>query len=366
MPTVGQILGTLEEIAPARFAFEFDKVGLQIGDRGREVTKAVVSLDRSLSAIRFAKSLGAQLLLSHHPLIWDPLTSLTGRDIAELGAAELIRSDMAFIAAHTNWDCAQGGINDTLAGLLDLKDIRSIGSAAPVQQLKLVVFCPLEDCERVIDAASTAGAGVIGCYSRCAFRSKGTGTFVGSEASNPSIGKAGQQEEVEELRIEMVLPTVKRPQVEAAIRKHHPYEEPAIDFYSLAPLSEQPICRIGDLPNRVSLTDFAASVDKNLATRCWTFGDPSKPISKVAICGGAADDEWIHAKSSGADVFVTGEVKQHVGMEAAERSFAIIAAGHYATEHPGCVALAARMRESVPEVEWQVFTPEPGAAGRPF
>ena len=204
--TVGEILQQLDVIAPARFAFSFDKIGLQVGERNGRVTKAVVSLDRSLAAAQFAVTQGAQLLLCHHPLIWEPLTAITDESYAGKTALFLIRNGINFIAAHTNWDAAQGGVNDTLASLLGLENVRPFGEAASVQQLKLVVFAPSENARAVIDAASSAGAGTIGLYTRCAFMNEGVGTFYSGEGSDPTIGKVGELTETSEVRIETVLP----------------------------------------------------------------------------------------------------------------------------------------------------------------
>ncbi|HWA82839.1 MAG TPA: Nif3-like dinuclear metal center hexameric protein, partial [Fimbriimonadaceae bacterium] len=95
------------------------------------------------------------------------------------------------------------------------------------------------------------------------------------------------------------------------------------------------------------------------------WGKPDRPIKKLAVVGGAADSEWRDARQAGADAFLTGEVKQHVGLEVVEEGFAIIASGHYATEHPGCRALRDRLAEAMPDVEWLLYEPEPGLAGRP-
>ena len=365
MTRICDILAALEEIAPSRFAFSFDHVGLQIGDTDAEVVRAAVSLDRSLAAAKFAVESKCQLLLTHHPLIWEPLATITSDNLVGQTVLTLSRNGVSFIAAHTNWDCAQGGINDTLAAKLGLNDVRSVGAAAAIKQLKLVVFVPSESSQKVIDAASAAGAGVIGLYTRCAFEAAGTGTFIGGECSNPTVGSAGSVERVAETRVEMTVPAPLRQEVECAVRFVHPYEEPAIDFVELADAYEQPICRIGALSDVCSLARFSERVDAALNTRCWAWGEPARQIRKVAICGGSADDEWSHAAASGADVLVTGEVKQHVALEASESGFAVIAAGHYATEHPGCVALAESMRLNVPATEWIVFEPRPGEAGRP-
>jgi dinuclear metal center YbgI/SA1388 family protein len=366
MAQVRHAIEAIERVAPKRFAFPFDKVGLQVGDPNAELQRAVVSLDRSLGAVAFAREVDAQLLVAHHPLIFEPLASVMRTTHVGRTVLELARNGIAFSAAHTNWDSARGGINDALAALLRLKDVEEFGSAAPVARLKLVVMCPASATRAVIDAASQAGAGLIGEYARCAFFQSGSGTFFGSGSSKPSVGKPEQVETVEETRIEMVLPEASAAAVARAVALAHPYEEPAYDFFALAPHSEQPAGRIGLLPEPLSLTQLVKHANASLDTASWAWGDPEMVIRKLAVVGGAADSEWRNAKDAGADAFLTGEVKQHVALEAAEEGFAVLACGHYATEHPGCAVLRDRLALELPEVDWQLFVPGYGASGRPF
>jgi dinuclear metal center YbgI/SA1388 family protein len=366
MPTVQDVLNALESIAPSRFQFPYDKIGLQVGDPAQKVERAVVSLDRSLGAVEFVQHRQAQLLLSHHPLIFEPLASVDSRTHVGRTIQGLIRSGASFIAAHTNWDSAVGGVNDVLAEKFGLLGVQPFGSASEVRSLKLVVFCPEDAVDKVIDAASEAGAGIIGAYSRCAFYHAGKGTFLGGEASNPAVGQPGRVEEVDELRVEMVLPESRQRQVAEAVRRAHPYEEPAFDFFSLAPRKEQPAGRVGSLIRATTLAEFAATVDEILGTRCWAWGAPDKRIRRVAFVGGAADGDWVAAQRADADVFVTGEVRQHNALDASESGLAMIAAGHYATENPGAMRLADRLRSAMPDIEWLTFDPPSGLHGRSF
>ncbi len=366
MPYVRDVLAALENIAPRRFAFSFDKVGLQVGSPDQQVTKAVVSLDRSLGAVKFGIDSCAQLLVAHHPLIFNPMESVDSRTHQGRTVMKLIQADMSFIAAHTNWDSARGGINDTLAELFSLRNVSDFGSASEVREFKLVVYCPEESVQRIIDEASEAGAGVIGAYSRCAFRSEGMGTFKGDEATKPWIGTQGSIVSTPEVRVEMSVREDLARAVERAVRKAHPYEEPSVDLLSMKPRREQPSGRIGQLSEPVRLADFAQSADRNLGVRSWTWGDPSKLIKKVAVVGGAADSEWIDAQRAGADLLVTGEVKQHTAVEATESGMCLMAAGHYQTEQPGCKSLRDRLNHVLPDIEWLLFSPSNGLNGRPF
>ena len=366
MATVHQVLEALEDIAPPRYAFDFDRVGLQVGESQMEVQKAVVSLDRSLAAVAYAEAVGAQLIIAHHPLIFRPVDHVTSRNHVGRTILRLAKSEIAFIAAHTNWDSARGGVNDALCELFKLSNVRAFGSAAEVEQLKLVFFCPPENADNVIDACSNAGAGQIGLYRRCAFSHPGTGTFVGQQGAHPMIGEAGRIEHVPEVRVEMVLRADQRKAVVRALQRTHPYEEPAFDLFRLQANSEQSSGRIGNITRWIKLSEFVDAVSKTLSTKCLCWGDPNKEVRTIAFVGGAADDEWRTAQREEADVLVTGEVKQHNALEASESGFCLIAAGHYATEQPGVRALCSRLAKELPSIEWSVFTPEPGVAGRPF
>jgi hypothetical protein len=99
---------------------------------------------------------------------------------------------------------------------------------------KLVVFVPREALDAVRDALFAAGAGRIGDYERCSWYTAGTGTFFGGEATSPTVGEAGREERVAELRLETVYPVEREADVVRALREAHPYEEPAFDLYPLA------------------------------------------------------------------------------------------------------------------------------------
>lgn len=345
MPTVRDLLASVEELAPPHLAFPFDHIGLQVGNPLASVERVAVSLDSSLAAVRFAIEQGCQALVSHHPVIWDPLASVRVDDVRQRAVVEMIRGGLSFIAAHTNWDCAVGGINDALADRIGLRNCQQFGSSAQIDQLKMVVFVPAGSEEAVIDAASSAGAGVIGNYSRCAVKSLVTGTFLGGEGSSPVVGERGQIETVEEIRVEMVLDAARKGLIDKAVRSAHPYEEPAIDYLVLSEPSPSPAGRIGELDDAVSTEDLVRIVDKALSTRSWTWPGHDRPIKRIAVVGGAADGDWKAALALGADAYVTGEVKQNVGLEASESGLTMLASGHYATEQPGVEVLAYRLRE---------------------
>lgn len=362
MQTVQDVLDAIEAVAPARFAFSFDRIGLQLGDPNAEVSTVVVALDPSLAAARFARASGAQMLVCHHPLIWEPLEHLRLDSFKGRIVAELVQGGIAFAAAHTNWDCAPGGINDVLAELLGLSGVTSFGSANPCERSKIVVTAPKGTEDALIDAMSARGAGLIGLYERCAFVGDGTGTFRGLPGSSPMVGESGSVESVPESRIEMCCSQERVDGVVDALVSAHPYEEPAYDVYALRTGMGQPAGRIGSLSTPMSLESFVAHLDRALDTRTLLCRGSSDEVRRVAVVGGAAADEWKAALDAGADAFVTGEAPHHVMVEASECGLGIAACGHYATENPGTMRLAESLRGAF---EVLSFEPLAGASGRP-
>lgn len=366
MLTVADVLAAVESIAPARWAFPNDKVGLQIGDPAAPVTRAAFSLDSSLAAARYAAENRCQLLVAHHPLLYHPLENLRPGNHDQNTALELIKNSTAFIAAHTNWDAAPGGINDTLADRLNLTEIHSFGYANPQPQAKLVVFTPESALQPLLTALAEAGAGQIGDYTRCAFFQEGTGTFIPGPTTNPTTGRRGVVETTREVRVEMVVPLDRLPQIRHTIQAHHPYEEPAYDVVLLQDDPGQPAGRLGTLPQPLAPAALQTLVDAKLGCRSQMWlPESSGPIANLAVVGGAAAGEWKAAQKAGAQAFLTGEVPQHIALEAAEAGLVIFAAGHYHTEHPGVVALAKQIR-TLTNLDALVYEPDPGQNGRPL
>lgn len=364
MPTVGELLTALDEIAPPHLAYADDPIGLQVGRKSDTFEKALVTLDVTPAAVQAAVGAGAGVVVAHHPPIYRPVKGISGDSLEAQVLRAAVKGDVALIAAHTNWDAAEGGVNDTLASLLSLTDVESFGEDLPAEELKLTVFVPDAEADRIIDVLAEAGAGGMGLYRRCAFFSRGTGTFEPQAGADPTIGRVGVREEVSEVRVEMRVPAQLRVAVENALLEAHPYEEPAYDFFRVeAPPAS--LGRMGTLRETMRFAEMRNYVDRALGSRCELFGKLERVVSKVAVVGGAGGDFWLIAKSAGCDVLITGECAHHQARDAAETGFAIVEAGHYHTEHPGMVALCARLAEAMPSAALEVFEPAVGRCGRP-
>lgn len=366
MPTVRDVLTAVELLAPPQYGFSFDHIGLQIGDPNTIVTGITTTLDCTEEAIEFANSTGSNVIVAHHPVIWEPLKAVRSDDPKGALISLLVLSGISVIAAHTNWDCAPGGINDTLAIKLGLNNVIPFGSQSESPAYKLVTYVPPDSATEMIDALTFAGAGKIGLYERCAFFSNGTGTFRGMNGSNPVIGEPHKIQETAESRLEMVVPSTALDRVVSALRSCHPYEEPAYYVVPVKNSNGYPICRIGQLVESMAANHFVKYIDQCLDTKCTSWGNEHSKIKSVAVVGGAADGEWQAAIAAGADAYITGEIKHHVAIEASHEGLLMVQAGHFATEHPGMVAMADKLKSCFDTFGVQSFSPEPGFGGRPL
>jgi dinuclear metal center YbgI/SA1388 family protein len=350
MLTVGTVLDFLERFAPPSLAAGWDNVGLLLGERTAPVQRVMTCLTVTPESAAEAVQRRAELVVTHHPIFFKPVRRLTGDTPEGRMLLSLARAGVAVYSPHTAFDNTAGGINDVLARRLGLTDVRPLRRQEGPRQVKVVVFVPDADLARVSDAMFGAGAGHIGEYAECSFRLAGTGTFHGSQASNPTVGERGRREEVGEWRLEVVCPERDVPAVLSAMRKAHSYEEPAFDVYPLLPLpGKGGEGRLGSLPEPVALAEFAAKVKS--ALRCGpvqAVGERDGPVRRVAVACGAAGEMLADAARARADAFLTGEMRFHDYLAARAQGVGLVLPGHYATERCGVEELAELLREQFP------------------
>jgi dinuclear metal center YbgI/SA1388 family protein len=354
--TVADITRALDDLAPAALAEAWDNVGLLVGDPKADVTRALVALDATPGVLDQAATLGAEVVVTHHPLLF----SATKRLVADGGTLSLVRrlvrEGRALVAAHTNLDSAPGGLNDRLAALLGVHETRPLLPSESRALVKLVVYVPVEHAEAVRVAMCDAGAGHIGAYDQCAFAAAGEGTFRPGAGTQPYIGQVGALTRVAEMRVETVVPRARLGAVIAALTVTHPYEEPAFDVLPLD--NAWPgagLGRIGTLETATTVGAFAAKVTQTLGTdRVDVVGHKASTVRTVALCGGGGGDLAERAAALGADVYLTGELKHSQALAAAQRGFSVITAGHFATEHMAVDVLAACLTRSFPALQVQI------------
>ena len=336
------IINFIEQLAPRSLAEEWDNVGLQIGDRTQEIQGILVALDLEPKVVAEAVALGANLIITHHPVIFKPMKSIRADLPQGKMILDTIKNDISVYCAHTNLDSAGEGVNQTLAELLQLKDIRVLNPDKFENLCKLVFYVPESHLEPVRSAMTAVGAGWIGNYSDCTFSVQGTGTFKATQGCTPFIGKVGILEQTPEIRLETIVTEKQVNKVVKAAIGAHPYEEVAYDIYPLANRSNQlGLGRVGELSAPVSMEGFMDIVKNSLNVPALKYtGDSQTVVRKVAVCGGSGASLIHLAVFSGVDVLLTGDIKYHEAQEAKALGLNLIDAGHYATEYPIVMKLA--------------------------
>jgi dinuclear metal center YbgI/SA1388 family protein len=344
---VAPIAEAVERIAPLTLAEEWDNCGLQVGDPEAEVNRVLVALTPLPEVFEEAEEKGADFLLFHHPLIFDPLKTIVTSSYPGGLLARAIRNDHAVYAAHTNYDAAPAGESVALARVLGLGGpLRVLSPRGALR--KLVVFVPEESVDAVAKALAEVGAGVIGDYTECTFKTRGTGTFRGGDETKPYLGEQGRLEEVEEVRIETVVPAHTVDLAVEAATVAHPYEEMALDVYPVEGSPEG--CgygRLGTLPEQLTAEELREHVSESLGFPSRLVADPERRIETVAALGGSGGSFIPEAAASGAHAYVTGDLDYHDALLAESLGLTVIDAGHAATELPSLEPLALRLAELV-------------------
>lgn len=350
MTTLQELLPLLEQMAPLRLAAEWDNVGLLLGDPTTPVQRVMTCLTVTPCTVKEAVRERADLIVSHHPVLFRPVQRLTADRGDGAILWPLLRAGIAVYSPHTAYDDAPGGINEQLCQLLEVQPAEPLRPRNGPAACKLVVFVPQGDLQRVSDALFAAGAGIIGQYRECSFRVAGKGTFFGTEATQPSVGQKGRREEVDEWRLEVLVPAERALAAVAAMRRAHSYEEPAYDLYPLQAEPQGGSGRIGTLATAMPLERWAELVRQRLGGPIQLVGDPARQIQRVAIACGAGGELLGDALRHQADAFLTGELRFHDLLRAEAAGLAVVVAGHYATERPGVEVLAQRLQAAFPHL----------------
>jgi dinuclear metal center YbgI/SA1388 family protein len=295
-----------------------------------------------------AVDLNLNLLVSYHPLIFNATNKFVAGSGPVGRAYQLARAGAALAIFHTAWDAAPGGTADSLASALGLREVRRFGPVEASAVTKLVTFVPVARADMVAQALVEAGAGQIGNYLGCTFRSEGLGTFIPGPGAEPAVGQVGIMSREDEVRLEVPITKAIENRVIAALFRAHPYEEPPFDLYEVRS-NLGLIGRIGILDHPTSLATFSELVSGALTTSVRCSGDRNQTVSRVAVLPGSGSSFMAEAAAAGADVFVSGDLGHHPTRVAQDLGMSTIDAGHAATELPGVAQLLAVTRSLVPE-----------------
>ncbi|QTA85063.1 Nif3-like dinuclear metal center hexameric protein [Desulfonema magnum] len=353
--TLADIIRIMEQVAPSHLAEDWDNSGLQVGKKDWPVKTIWVSLDPGPDVVAHACKNNADLLITHHPLIFKPLKSVDFSTPTGSVVHMASQHHLAIFSAHTNLDSATGGVNDVLASEIGLKNTKVLQKAEEPEICKLVIYVPAEYEQKVSDALFETKAGRIGEYSCCSFRNKGKGTFRPNDLAKPFIGKPGEISLTDEIRMEVVVSRNDLINVIEHVREKHPYETMAYDVYPLR--SDLPdfqnlagLGRIGELDKEMSLTSFALKIKKQLKLNSLKIsGKPDMPVHKAAVCTGSGSGLMKAFFLSGAQVYISGDLRYHDAREAEAAGLGLIDIGHFASEHLIVEPLAEQLRKILSE-----------------
>ena len=319
------LISYLNKLAPPHLAYHWDKIGLQVGDKNSSIEKVLVSLDITAEVIQKAIEQNVSAIVSHHPLIFDPLTSIDFSKPQGRMIKFLIEHNIAVFVMHTNLDVAPGGVNDVLAAQhgLDPTLCKCLEVTYKEPLYKLAVYIPEDHLDLVRQSIGDAGAGHIGSYSHCSFAIAGEGTFLGEEGTSPFIGEAGSLEKASERRLETILPASILDSVISEMIKSHPYEEVAYDVYELKQTG--PTYGIGRIGKTIN-------------------GE------KLAVCSGSGGKLVQTVSALGAERYICGEAGYHDILEAESLGLKIEVHGHYETENIIVPVIQENLKIQYPEL----------------
>ncbi|MHC5267673.1 Nif3-like dinuclear metal center hexameric protein [Enterococcus sp. LJL98] len=328
-----ELIRTFENFCPLWLAEEGDPVGLHIGDLHREIQRVMVTLDVRPEVVAEAIEKKVDLIIAKHPPIFRPIKRLTPDNPQNKMYLDLVKHEIAVYAAHTNMDIMEDGLNDWFCEALGIEVDNYVTQTHAVSWKKLVVYTPVEHGQTMRQALGDAGAGEQGAYHHTSYTMTGIGRFTPTAAANPAIGRADQEEEVMEERIEVIYLETLEAQILQAMRAAHPYEEPA---YDILPLTNPPktygLGRIGQLEEAISVETLVQKVKQAFSLDSLRLIEPlhaSKKVQRIAICGGSGEKFYPDALKQGADVFITGDVYYHTAHDMQAAGLTVIDPGHH-------------------------------------
>ncbi|MFZ1332671.1 MAG: Nif3-like dinuclear metal center hexameric protein [Flavobacteriales bacterium] len=329
---LSELITALEQWAPLSLQESYDNSGIQLGDPSMEVSSALVCLDCTEAVVEEAAAQKCQLVISHHPLIFKGLKSLSGNGYVARTLRAAIKHNIALYAIHTNLDNVHDGVNGEIASRLGL-DPMGVLDPKVDQLRKLSVFVPHSHAEQVRMAMFSSGAGHVGDYDECSFNVEGIGTFRGLEGTEPYLGVKGERHSEAETRVEVIYPVFKERSIISTMRAAHPYEVVA---YDLIPLhNRHPRIGsglIGEWDNALSEQEFLARLKEVFGLKAIRHSKLlGRPIKRVGMCGGSGAFLINRSKREGVDAYITGDVKYHEFFDA-DGSLLLADIGHFGSE----------------------------------
>ncbi len=315
-PTVRQISAFFEEWAPKSTKLDYDNVGLMVGDAQQEVDRILTCLDCTEDVVEEAKRKNISLIVSHHPLIFQKLSSITNKTPEGRIIRQLIANDISLLSVHTNLDAARDGVSVLLAEILGLSDIALLHKTTSFLQVRF---------KTKLD--TSAFNDVPGCV---------------------WMDKTGDT-------ITSVIPGTSKKAIIGTLKSEDADFEWISDSEVQSSNAIHGFGAVGSYPQPMSQDEFLSRVCTELDTPSLHFSGSAEKISKVAVCGGSGSKLIPLALASGAQAFVTADITYH-SFFIDKPEFLLVDTGHYENEFPIVAEMARRLSDTFPELD--VFSTE--------
>ncbi len=329
---IRDIIEFIENKFPLDLQESYDNCGLTYGRIQNKVKGVLVCLDVTEEIVEEAVQKKCNLIVSHHPVIFQGLKKINLKSMNTRILEKCIKNNIALYALHTNLDNHYEGVNKEIMDRIGIGDPKILLPKSNMLS-KLVVYVPSEHIDALDKALFAKGAGGIGDYIECSFRITGEGTFKANNQANPVIGEKGKREFVNEIRAEYLVRNTDLGEVLIAMKNVHPYEQVAYEIISIENNNAEFGSGMwGELSKAISEVEFLNQLKLNFnlnTIRHTSFRE--KNISKVAVCGGSGSFLLEHAKRVKADVFITSDFKYHEFFDA-ENEILILDIGHWESE----------------------------------
>jgi len=354
--TVADIIEVMGAIAPTRLAEAWDNVGLQVGQKDWPVKKIWIALDPSPDVVSAACQKNIDLLITHHPLIFKPLRSIDFNSATGNSIRLAAQNQLALFAAHTNFDSAAGGLNDTLAQRIGLANLKTLDKSGDSGIYKLVVCVPLKYEQEFLHAFVDNHTAEIRRYSDDAFKTRGRRILKPDSSDGLRDGNANDIFRSTQITFESVIHGGDLDGVIDKLMDIHPDMAVSYDIYPLqATNKEWGLGRIGELAKSQDLRSFALDIKKTLGlASVKVAGDLSLTITRAAVCTGSGSSLMKVFLASGAQAFISGDLHYHDAKEVQTAKRGLIDIGHFASEHLIIEVLAQRLSRLLTDKDFNV------------
>lgn len=336
MPKISEILEVLEREIPLSYQEKWDNSGVQVGDVSKDCTGVLLAVEATEATVQEAKDRGFNLLITHHPLLFHPLSKITTFTYVERTTALAVRYGITLYASHTSCDNVLSAMNGTLAERFSLKNCRPLLPSTDLLY-KIELTVPKENAESVKRALFEAGAGKQGNYKRCCYSVEGMGEFVPEINANPYLGIVNQPSKIQEVKLSLLIRKENVTEVISALQSSHPYEEPSYEIIAMKNASgDSGVGLIGELENPWTEERFLEEVRSWADVKQVVHSSlKGNMIRRIGICSGAGGSLLLQAKKAGCEVLLTGEARYNDFLDASgyeKGGILLVTIGHFESE----------------------------------